>query len=708
MRVDINRQLAGLEDLLFGVGTVEQNRQGETVVITKINASNMPFDGVNSLQDKIDEIDIIRDSAQSYSLDALSYSNSAQTYANNSSTSATNASNSANSASTSATNAQTYRNSAQTYSNNSSASATAASGYATTALGYKNTTYTYMDNAQIAAASAAQSLLNTEGFSQAASDSAQEALGYRNDTETIKDTVVNTEASISPYYSDIYTLANIATDIITVSTNISAITTASTNMADIQAIADEVAKVVVVANDLNEVVSEIEVVANNIDLVNTAGLNITGINTVSTNITSVNTVASISSDVSAVSDNSTDISTLALVSSDIPIVASISSDVTSVSSNNVDISSVAGNISDIVTVAGINTDITTVAGVSSDIVFLATNWSDKVDTIDIGVTVQAYNANTVIDASYIHTDNNFTSTLKTKLDGIASGAEVNVGTNIGQGTLTTTTVPLTSSTGTGTTLPAATTLLAGVMSSTDKSKLDGIASGAEVNVNADWNAASGDAQILNKPTLGTASAQNVSYFATAAQGAKADTALQPASIGVAVQGYSANTVITDSTQTLTNKTIEDVSNWIGANHLHYKVKATEALTAGNIVMAVGYNSGEDAYEVAKWTTASGKPAIGIAEQSISNGSFGRVVQAGIVKDIDTSTLTLNAIHYPADNGLLTVTKPTTGTYQACVYVMRVHSSQGALLASFNEPISTINKIANDLGTTDFTLDLGAL
>jgi hypothetical protein len=38
------------------------------------------------------------------------------------------------------------------------------------------------------------------------------------------------------------------------------------------------------------------------------------------------------------------------------------------------------------------------------------------------------------------------------------------------------------------------------MSSADKTKLDGIASGAEVNVNADWNAASGDAQILNKPT----------------------------------------------------------------------------------------------------------------------------------------------------------------------------------------------------------------
>lgn len=35
---------------------------------------------------------------------------------------------------------------------------------------------------------------------------------------------------------------------------------------------------------------------------------------------------------------------------------------------------------------------------------------------------------------------------------------------------------------------------------TEKNKLAGIAAGAEVNVNADWNAQSGDAKILNKPT----------------------------------------------------------------------------------------------------------------------------------------------------------------------------------------------------------------
>lgn len=42
----------------------------------------------------------------------------------------------------------------------------------------------------------------------------------------------------------------------------------------------------------------------------------------------------------------------------------------------------------------------------------------------------------------------------------------------------------------------------------EKNKLSGIEAGAEVNVNADWNAISGDAQILNKPTIPSAQIQS--------------------------------------------------------------------------------------------------------------------------------------------------------------------------------------------------------
>ena len=41
---------------------------------------------------------------------------------------------------------------------------------------------------------------------------------------------------------------------------------------------------------------------------------------------------------------------------------------------------------------------------------------------DIGVNIQAYNSNTVIDASYVHTDNNYTTSEKNKLAGIEDNA----------------------------------------------------------------------------------------------------------------------------------------------------------------------------------------------------------------------------------------------------------------------------------------------
>ena len=69
---------------------------------------------------------------------------------------------------------------------------------------------------------------------------------------------------------------------------------------------------------------------------------------------------------------------------------------------------------------------------------------------------------------------------KTKLDGIAAGAQVNVATNLTYSTASTTGT-VNSSTGTNATIPAATTSLAGLMTGADKTKLNGIATGATAN-----------------------------------------------------------------------------------------------------------------------------------------------------------------------------------------------------------------------------------
>lgn len=55
-------------------------------------------------------------------------------------------------------------------------------------------------------------------------------------------------------------------------------------------------------------------------------------------------------------------------------------------------------------------------------VFVGLLASDIVQVSDVGVTVQAYDANIVSDATYVHTDNNYTTAEKSKLAGVEAGA----------------------------------------------------------------------------------------------------------------------------------------------------------------------------------------------------------------------------------------------------------------------------------------------
>lgn len=73
----------------------------------------------------------------------------------------------------------------------------------------------------------------------------------------------------------------------------------------------------------------------------------------------------------------------------------------------------------------------------------------------------------------------------------------------------------------------ATTGAAGFMSSTDKTKLDGIAAGAEVNVNADWSSSGGDSQILNKPSSITPTAHATSHQSLGTDAIKLDDLAAP-------------------------------------------------------------------------------------------------------------------------------------------------------------------------------------
>ena len=121
----------------------------------------------------------------------------------------------------------------------------------------------------------------------------------------------------------------------------------------------------------------------------------------------------------------------------------------------------------------------------------------------VGITTQQATEITLNSAK-----TSYPSADATKLAGIEDGAEVNVQADWNATTgdaliLNKPTVPeeFADLAGNADDIPEGQTNK--FLTSVERAKLTGIATGAEVNVNADWNAGSGDAQILNKPTLAT-------------------------------------------------------------------------------------------------------------------------------------------------------------------------------------------------------------
>jgi hypothetical protein len=130
------------------------------------------------------------------------------------------------------------------------------------------------------------------------------------------------------------------------------------------------------------------------------------------------------------------------------------------------------------------------------------------------------------------------ATDKSKLDGIAAGAQVNVATNLGY-TSSASGGTVTSSTGTNATLPAATTSVAGLLTSSDKTKLDGIAAGAQVNTVTSVAGKTG-AVTLSAVDVGAASTSHSHTAATTSAAGFMSTSDKSKLDGISV-GATANT-----------------------------------------------------------------------------------------------------------------------------------------------------------------------
>ena len=134
------------------------------------------------------------------------------------------------------------------------------------------------------------------------------------------------------------------------------------------------------------------------------------------------------------------------------------------------------------------------------------------------------------------------------------------------------------------------------------------------------------------------------------------------------------------TWTLTNKTLDDYTNFIHADGTHLRVKALENLTKGDVIMFVGFNSWESAIEVQKHNSSTA-PAIGIMYSAITTGSFGMAISNGYLRDINTIAYPEGTILYPNTTGGFTTTPTINGTNynQPIAYVLRSHAVNGIIM-----------------------------
>lgn len=171
--------------------------------------------------------------------------------------------------------------------------------------------------------------------------------------------------------------------------------------------------------------------------------------------------------------------------------------------------------------------------------------------------------------------------------------------------------------------------------------------------------------------------------------------------GVVAQAVSGTDYTTPAgTETLTNKTITDLSNMIHADAVHLSVRNISGATInkGQPVYISGYNVGEDKVEIslADADVAGAMPAIGLVEANILNNTNGQVLVSGILDNINTSSFSVGDILYISTTvGTLTATRPSTNgdLVQAIAKVHRSHASLGVGLV---QGAGRTNDIPNNL------------
>jgi hypothetical protein len=190
------------------------------------------------------------------------------------------------------------------------------------------------------------------------------------------------------------------------------------------------------------------------------------------------------------------------------------------------------------------------------------------------------------------------------------------------------------------TLPVVTGNDAGLMTSADFTKLSGIATGAEVNVNADWNAVSGDAQILNKPTIsGSNTGDQTSIVGITGTKAQFNAAATDGDFLFVGDAPTAHTLDGHSNVTITANSAGEILKWNGSAWINNTLAEAGIQPAGSYLTSEvdGSISNEGSLTVAAGT---GTTSVINSNTSGSTGVTIAVAGTGIAISESGNTITL--------------------------------------------------------------------
>ncbi len=171
-----------------------------------------------------------------------------------------------------------------------------------------------------------------------------------------------------------------------------------------------------------------------------------------------------------------------------------------------------------------------------------------------------------------------------------------------------------------------------------------------------------------------------------------------------VDDNSGGTWTDTSTNTGTNKTLDDFSNLIEADQVHIQVRneSGSAMSRGDLVFISGYNLGLDR-PLVTLTDANGVgtfPAIGILDAAANNNQDTHCTVQGRFTDIDTSAFSVGDSVYMSETAGEFSTRPTAAAsqVQAIGIVLRSNLNNGVLEIT---GAGRTNDIPNE-GHDDFT------